>query len=371
MEQPIRIAHVIGKLEAAGVEAVVNNYYLNIDRNKYQFDYFIHENSTGKPDQSLIDLGARYYYIPRWRNVIGQVTKMYKIFKQNQYQIVHVHMNSLSFSALFAAKLAGVPVRICHSHNTSDIKETLRTFIKMCMKPFASLPATHLAACSRYAGEWLFGKKKVENGEVKIITNAIDRSKYQYNEEIRKNRRETYMVSYDTTVVGHVGRICKQKNQTMLLRIFAEYHKNINPKSVLWIIGNGNCNKLLKLAEDLGINDCVAFFGMRPDVNELYQAMDVLLMPSWYEGFCLAVLEAECAGLPVVASDVLCEEVIVSPDMHLLSLKVPETYWAKAVDEMSKKPRTNTIDERYEIKIAAKDLEQYYDSLLDGIKNNE
>ena len=66
-DKPIRVAHVIGKLNAAGVEAVVNNFYRNIDHSKYQFDYFIDADSNCEPPQELIDMGARYFIIPPLR----------------------------------------------------------------------------------------------------------------------------------------------------------------------------------------------------------------------------------------------------------------------------------------------------------------
>ena len=173
-QEPVRIAHIIGKLNAAGVEAVINNYYRNIDHSRFQFDYFIEADSKLEPPQELIDLGARYFVVPPYTHLKGYMSALEKQFAENKYQIVHSSMNTLTPFSLYAAWKAGVPARISHNHSTAYPGEVKKTVLKDMLKPFARCFATDLCACSRKASEWLFGKKATADGTVLILKNAVD-----------------------------------------------------------------------------------------------------------------------------------------------------------------------------------------------------
>ena len=178
-DKPIRVAHVIGKLNAAGVEAVVNNFYRNIDHSKYQFDYFIDADSNCEPPQELIDMGARYFIIPPYQKLFQHIKELTRLFKENKYQIVHSGMNTLAPISMYCAWKASVPVRINHNHSTAGKGETKKNILKYCLRPFAKCFATDYCACSEYAGEWLFGKRMMKQGKVTVFKNAIDLDKFK------------------------------------------------------------------------------------------------------------------------------------------------------------------------------------------------
>lgn len=116
-------------------------------------------------------------------------------------------MNTLSVFSLFAAWAAGVPVRICHNHSTAGRGETKKNIMKYLLRPFAKVFATDYCACSRYAGEWLFGKRAVRENKVTIFNNAIDLERFRFNPSIRESvRRELGLEG--KFVIGHVGRFC-------------------------------------------------------------------------------------------------------------------------------------------------------------------
>ncbi|MEG0578161.1 MAG: glycosyltransferase, partial [Bacilli bacterium] len=141
--QPIRIAHIIGKMMNGGVEAVVFNYYRNIDKNKFQFDFFYDADSTVQPSLELIEMGAKFYQIPPYQRIISYERELIKLFKLNKYKIVHSHMNTLSIFSLRAAKRAGVPIRIAHNHSTAGKGETKKNIMKYMLRPFAKIYPTH------------------------------------------------------------------------------------------------------------------------------------------------------------------------------------------------------------------------------------
>ena len=220
---PIRVAHVIGKLNAAGVEAVVNNYYRNIDHTKYQFDFIIDSDGACQPPQELIDMGARYYVVPPYQKLFQHIKALIKLFKENNYKIVHSGMNTLAPISMYCAWRAGIPVRINHNHSTAGKGEIKKNIMKYCLRPFAKCFATHYAACSRFAGEWLFGKKMVESGKVTIFNNAIDIEKFKFNEKVRTEVRNKLGIE-DKFVIGHVGRFEYQKNHEFLIDVFKTLH---------------------------------------------------------------------------------------------------------------------------------------------------
>ncbi len=361
--EPIRVAQVIGKLNAAGVEAVVNNYYRNIDRTKYQFDYYIEADGACQPPQELIDLGARYFVIPPCQRLPQYIRALVKRFRENSYPIVHSGMNTLAVFSLFAAWAAGSPVRINHNHSTANRGETKRNLLKYALRPFAKLFATHYCACSRYAGQWLFGKRSVEAGKVAVFNNAIDTERFRFDPQAREaTRRELGLEN--TLVLGHVGRFCYQKNQEFLIELLAEVRKS-RPEAVLVLIGIGKTEEAIRrMADELELREAVLFLSARPDVERLYQAMDVFVFPSRYEGLGLAAVEAQCAGLPVLASDNVPREAQVTDRIRFLRLEDGVSAWAGAINDLPAADRVCRIDDRFDIRREAKKLEEFYDAAL-------
>lgn len=237
MSTPLRVAQVLGKMNGYGVENVVMNYYRHIDRSRIQFDFIVFSDSALIPSEEIAAFGGFVYTVPSYQHIFRYLRVLIKLFRKNHYQIVHAHLNTLSVFPLFAAKCAGVPIRIAHSHSTAAPGEWKKNFFKYMLRPFAKVYATHYAACSKLAGEWLFGKKAVEEGQVTIFNNAIDLEKYRFNEEVRNEVREELGLE-GKFVVGHVGRFCYQKNQDFVIDIFLEIHKR-NPDSALLMIGDG------------------------------------------------------------------------------------------------------------------------------------
>ena len=224
-KEPIRVAQIIGKWLGGGVEAVVMNYYRNIDRSKIQFDFICDEDSTNIPYDEIKKLGGKVIIIPPYQKVIKYHKALKKVLKEGNYKMVHSHINTLSVFPLFAAKCVGVPVRIAHSHSTSNKKEWKKTLMKNALKPFSKVFATNYMCCSEYAGRWLFGNKEYDKGNVYLLNNAIDLDKFKYDEKVRKRKRKELGIKDDTLVIGHIGRFVAQKNHTFLIDIFNELHK--------------------------------------------------------------------------------------------------------------------------------------------------
>ena len=227
-EKPIRVAHIVGKWVGGGVEAVVMNYYRHIDKTKIQFDFICDSDSTNIPYEEIESLGGKVILIPPYQKIFKYHKELKRVLKEGKYKIAHSHINTLSVFSLFAAKCAGVPVRIAHSHSTitkaENPKEVKRNILKKVLKHFSKLFSNVYYACSEKAGRFQFGNKVFDNGKVKIFNNAIDLEKFKYNKRIRNKKRKELNINKDTLVIGHIGRFCPAKNHTFLVEIFSEIH---------------------------------------------------------------------------------------------------------------------------------------------------
>lgn len=365
MNKTIRIAQIMGKWVGGGVENVVMNYYSNIDHSKIQFDFICDEDSTNIPYEKIKNMGGNIILVPPYQNVFKYQKKLIQIFKKNKYNIVHSHINALSFFSLRAAKKANVPIRIAHSHSTTNKREWKKNLLKNLLRPFSKVYATHYMCCSEIAGRWLFGNKTYDKGEVILINNAIDIYKFAYDEKKRYSKRLELNIKEDTLVIGHVGRFVKQKNHDFLIEVFKYIH-NENKNSILLLIGQGPLKDEIKeKVKKFGLSENVKFLGQREDVDELYQAMDLFLFPSLYEGLGMVIIEAQVSGLSCVCSTEVPNVVKINKNIEFVSLNDSLEEWNKKIlDVLKTEKRMNyfkSIDNSgYNIKIEAKKLQDTY-----------
>ena len=370
-EEPIRIAHIMGKMIAGGVESVVTSEFLEMDKSKIQFDFICDEDSTNIPYDLIEKNGGRVIIIPPYQKAFKYHKELKKVLKENNYKIVHSHISTMSVFSLFAAKCAGVPVRIAHSHSTTNKKEKKKNLMKQVLRPFSKVFATNYMCCSELAGRWLFGNKEYDKGNVYLLNNAIDLDKFRYNESLRKKKRKELGIKDDTLVIGHLGRFVAQKNHTFLIDIFNEIHKK-NNNSILLLAGQGPLMEDIKnKVKDLNLEDSVKFLGQRNDANELYQAFDVFLLPSLYEGLPVVGVEAQASGLLCYLSDDMTKETKVLDITKFMSLNnTPEEWADNILDDVKKYKRIDTSKEmtakNFNIKEEAKKLEEYYLNLYNN-----
>lgn len=359
--KPIRILQVVPNMQAGGLESLIMNLYRNIDREKFQFDFLVHYKERKHFDDEIESLGGKIhrFTLRDDGNIIKYIKQLNSFFKNHkEYQIIHCHMSSIGFLLFLIAKKNGIKVRIGHSHNTATEKSLKGRIKGLLIKPYKYVTTVNLA-CSEEAGKYLYGKKTF-----KVIKNGVDVSKFRYNEEIQKSKRKELGIE-NCFVIGHIGRIELQKNHMFLLEIVKEMSK-INKNIKLLIIGTGELEEKVKdRIKELQIEENVMMLGVRSDVSELYQAMDVFCLPSLFEGLPLVSVEAQISGLSCFFADTITRECKILERSKYISLNESPKYWANEILKENKKQNRFVSDEiieksGFDIKDTVKQMEQIY-----------
>lgn len=359
MEQ-VRVLQVVTYMGRGGLESMLMNYYRHIDRDEVQFDFLVHRQERAAFDDEIESLGGRIYRLPRlvpWsKNYLAALNRFFD--EHSEHKIVHVHQDCLSSVILKVAAQHNVPVRVAHSHSANQDKN-LKYPIKLWYKRGIPKYATNLFSCGKGAGDWMFG-----GASYQIINNAIDVVACAYNPTKRQKMRRQLGLENEFTI-GHVGRFNQPKNHPFLLDIFAALLRR-EPKAVLLLVGGGeDMTKIQAKAQALGVAEHVRFLGIRSDVADLMQAMDVFVFPSLYEGLPVTMVEAQAAGLPCIISDKVPPECILTDGLvDALPLSAEPEAWAEKMLEKREVPRTDRRSEiaahGFDITTEAVKLQEFY-----------
>lgn len=330
----IRVLHVLGRMDPGGVETWLMHVLRHIDRQKFQMDFCTLSGQPGLFDREIETLGSKVIPCRLGRNPFLFARRFRRILREGRYDVVHSHVHHFSGAILRWVHAERVPIRIAHSHNTSDGKPSSRSrrIYRMWMVSWIQRYITHGLACSKEAAAALFGDGWGTDDRFRVLYYGIDLGPFEAPFNRSEVRRELGIPA-DAPVVGHVGRFNPQKNHSFLLQVAAAVAE-IRPQVHFLFVGDGPLRPEIEAqARDLGLSDRVHFAGIQRDVPRLMRGcMDVFLMPSLFEGLPLVLLEAQAAGLPCVLSDVIAESAdVVRPLLRRLSLSQPASAWGEAV----------------------------------------
>lgn len=349
-----------------GMESVVMNYYRHIDIQKIQFDFLCYDEQPAYSDE-IKNLGGKIFIITsRRKNLKRNRDELRLFFKEysQEYVAVWENANSLSdIAPLVFAKKYGVTNRIIHAHNSKNMGGKITQLLHSINRLRIQRYANHFWACSQLAGEWMYPQSVLSTKNYQIIKNAIDLSKFAYNKDIRLKKRKELKIE-NCFVIGHVGRFHFQKNHQFLIDIFNEVHKNFD-NSILLLIGQGEDEQIIReKVKSLGLLDYVKFLGARADTAELYQAMDIFVLPSHFEGLGLVLIEAQANGLPCYASDCIPKEAQVTSSCQYLSLNLSAEKWVDKIMSHENGRNPDAVKEiqnsNYDIQKNAKNLEAFF-----------
>lgn len=369
VKKPIRVLHVIGIMNRGGAENMIMNLYRNIDRERIQFDFVENSFESGAFDVEIRSLGGKIFRCPHFNGKNYFEYKKWWIDFWNkyhyEYKIVHGHIGSTASIYLGEAKKHGI-VTIAHSHNTNQ-KKSMRQILYSILTYRTRYIADYFFACSNQAGIDRFGKKVADslNTNYFVFRNAIDTSRFVFNDAMRQRIRNELQANEDVYILGHVGRFMEQKNHLFLLDIFKCFHE-LNPNSVLVLVGDGPLKEIIQnRIETLDLIDSVRILGVRPDVGDIMMGMDMLVFPSKYEGLPVTLVEAQTTGLPCVISDYVPDECILAEDLVTIrKLSDSPKIWADHIMSRLKEKRTDhqqiIIDKGFDVNATSKWLEEFY-----------
>lgn len=365
-----RVGLIVGKLHSGGKKNLIMEYYRNIDKTKIQFDFICDGDSNSIPEKEILSLGGRIYIVEPYQNIIKNIIDIYIICKENKYKIVHGYNGTMNIFGLFAAWLAGVKIRINESISMAH-KEDRKTVLKRILKPFSSCFSTHYVANGEMCGRWQFGDRAYKKGKITIFKTVIDADKNSYDENIREKCRKEFNLE-KKIVFGHIGRLTEQKNTLFVIDIFNEILKTENNAHLI-IVGDGNLREeMLKKIQVLNIGDSISYLGRREDIEQFYNAMDVFLLPSLYEGLPVVGVESQAHGLPILFSSEIPRESSVCDDLcFFINLKMSPQKWAEIALKAAynnSSIRRSRIDEikqfGFDSKTEAHKLLEYYLKLI-------
>lgn len=348
MEKQIRVLHVLGGVGLGGAESRIMDLYRQMDRDEIQFDFLVHRND-GKPqfyEDEIKAMGGHIYALPKFKvyNYFSYKKAVTSFFAlHHEFRVVQGHMTSTAAIYLPVAKRFGIPITVAHARNAGVVKGP-KGFATRFFRRGLAKKADVLFACSKLAGEDVFGEHAMKQGRVKIIHNAIDVKRFAFDEKKRQEARDALKIT-DKLVLGHVGRFDYQKNHPYLLEVFAEVCKK-RSDAVLLLLGDGAARQAMEeRCRELGIAERVKFLGNRKDTERYYQAMDVFLLPSFFEGLPGVLVEAQAAGLVCIVSDTVTREAEATDLVSWLSIDEPPERWAEEVIKQAAYARRDTSKE--------------------------
>ena len=328
----IRVLQVFHGMDCGGAENMIMNLYRHIDRSQVQFDFLVHTKKKCFFDDEIRKLGGNVYSVPYYKITNGKQYRksLDEFFRAHpEIKIVHGHLGSCAHVYLNIARKYNC-FTIAHSHNTKPPKTTLRNVFYRIFTFKTRKIADYFFGCSMAAAEYRFGKKIAHSDKCSILKNAIDLQRFAYSEENRDAIRREFGLT-DEFVVGHIGRFNPQKNHSFLIDVFTEIHR-LNPKTILMLLGDGYLRQFIEYKiKQLRLQDKVIFTGVRSDANRFLSAFDVFVFPSLYEGLPVTLIEAQANGLPIVCSDAITKEVVVSNLVKMLDLKQSANDWANLI----------------------------------------
>ena len=349
---------------AGGIDKYLLNFLEQVHSEDIKIDFLTNKiNLELKED--LSKFGCELYEVSTLKHPIKQYKMICNIINQNKYDVSYFNISTaINCIGPLAAKKCNVNLKIIHSHSTANdctnsLKRSILDIVHNICKTFLYKSADKLLACSKLAGQWLYPKKIFESNRFEVIHNAIDTSKYEYNEKIRIRTRNSLNIG-NKHVIGFVGNFCYPKNIFFLLDIFKKIC-DLRSDCLLMLVGDGpDYEKSIQYAKQLNIYKNILFLGRRNDVNSLMQAMDVFVLPSRFEGLGIVGIEAQASGLKCVFSDLIPKDVKVTKNCTFLSLKSPKINWTSSIcnnfDYIRVSQRDNILKNKYDIDSQRQDL---------------
>lgn len=364
-----KIAYVLHGLATGGTEAFVINVVKNLNKEKYDITFILALDDNGQTHQfhedEIIEQGIKIYRtcdlngLKKWKLHYGKLKKILK--EEGPFDVIHCNMDLFNGINLMAARKSGIPVRICHSHNsesqynTSTLKKIMSRIYRKVMRKLIYKNATVMLGCSKLANDYLYGEKWEKDRRCSVLYNGIDLNRFTLE---NREKKET-----DQKKIITVGRFNKQKNPFFLLEILIELLKIRKDICFSWV-GEGELKEQIEeIVQKHHLEEEIVFLGRRHDIPQILIQNEYFLFPSLFEGLPITLIEAQACGLECFVSSTVTREVNVGLCKYI-SLEKDAKYWAKYIlEELDKKEKLsfdNKKLEQFDIRNTVKRLEEIY-----------
>lgn len=337
--EKIKVLHIMNGAATGGISKVVLGICQSLINVNYIFDIAIDNPEIGYSGHKLQELGCKLIVVPRRRQIVEYCRTLKVLIQNNNYDCVHIHLNESSTLPLMLTKIYGQKKVFVHMH-TARKPKGIRDLINFFMLRIVSnIFADKLIACSTEAGKSMYGKQLCNKQSFIICKNYIDADKFSFSEKARNKTRNELKCNPQTLLIGCVGCLREEKNNRFSVEVF-EKILEYNNDAKLVFVGDGDRKKeLLEYISTNNLADKVILVGNKNNVTEYLSGIDCFLMPSLYEGFGLAALEAIASGLPVIVSEAITKDLAVFDNISYLSLKDKPDNWAKKILSCSNSSR--------------------------------
>ncbi len=267
--------------------------------------------SLGPLTDALSKEGVRIHLLKLTRSFhVHKVLLLVFLLKSRRMDLVHTH-TSLNSEILcrMACFLARIPI-ICHQHEPTDIDyaNPVVAVYQRWLNRITSKFVTQFVAVSQSRREAIIKTRKYRADKIRLIYNGIDVNSFLFQND-RENIRQEWKLRPEQTAVGLIARLELPKGQGTLIEAVPMVLKRY-PETRFFIIGGDHVphqpsfHRYQKMIQDFGIGESCFLLGFKPEIQMLIQALDIVVLPSWWEGHPLVLLEALAAQKPVIASEV-------------------------------------------------------------------
>ena len=370
----INVAVIGGPVLSGGKKNLIMEYFRHMDKSQVQMDIICNDDSNAIPTDEIESLGGRVFIVPSFKNLKGHTDELYKLFVKEKYDVVHAYNSMMNLFPMYAAKKAGIKVRISESLSMAAPGEW-KTYIKYMLRPLAHLYCNYYMACGKDCGIYQFGQKDYDEGKIAIFKTAINTEFNRFQPELRDKTRQKYDWM-NKVVYGFIGRFEHQKNPLFLIDVMHEIRKR-QENAHFAIIGAGILEEEMKMRiHECNLQDSMSWLGRREDIQQFYNAFDAFLLPSRYEGLPVVGLESQSCGLPMFFSTAVTPEASACELGHFIDLKEGASGWAEKIIpivEMNIPVRRSHAQEvanaGFDSKTEALRLQQYYFDALEEQSN--
>lgn len=337
----MKILYVVKNLRVSnGVSSFVMNYYRQlIKKENINIDFLVISDVESPYYEEIRNNGGKIFVMPSFSKPWRIIKFMKHIFQDKSYDIVHSNVFNSGCIVAYYAKRYNVPVRILHSHATTNGDNIVKRIRNKPFQFFSIKFSNYLFACSKMAGKNIYGKKNYY-----VINNAIDLKKYEFDNNKRNEiRKEIIDHDEEKCIVATVGRLTMQKNPYFILDII-DLLKKEKFNFEFWWFGSGNLDeKIKRSARDRGIEEKIRFFGSVNDLDKYYSAMDIFILPSFYEGLPVVGVEAQVNGLKCIFSDRITDEIIISKHAKMMQIDDASIWKKQIIDNCQHNNRNEMI----------------------------